>query len=64
MWIIKAAQCYLGDKDKLVDTAEEAHQYRYKQAAKDHATTWCIFHTWADGSQIRTSIEPAPKKTK
>jgi hypothetical protein len=61
-WIIKAAQCYLGSKDKLVDTPEEAYEYHYKREAKDHATTWCIFHQWADGSPIRTSVEPAPKK--
>lgn len=61
-WIIQAAQCYLGPKDKLVDKPEEAEPFKLKSKAKLHATTWCIFHQWADGSPIRTFIKSAPKK--
>ena len=64
MWIVKASICYLGDRDKWVDSPEEAHQFKYKKHAKDHATTYCLFHQFADGRDIPMQILPAPKKIK
>lgn len=55
MWIIKVSGCYLGDRDKLVDLPKDAHRFRYKREAKDHAVTWI------DGRSIDTTIVKAPK---
>ncbi len=61
MWIIKVSGCYLGDRDKLVDLPKEAHRFRYKREAKDHAVTWCLFHQWIDGRSIDATIVKTPK---
>ncbi len=63
-WIIKAAACYLGDRDKLVDVPEEAHKFHYKHEAKDHAIVWALFNQWADNSAIDVTVVKAPKKKK
>ena len=61
MWIIKASGCYLGNKDKLVDDANDAHKHKYKKDALTHATTWSIFHQWIDGREIDMKVVKAPK---
>ena len=59
MWVVKAAGCYLGDRDKLEDDKAKAHRHRYKQNALDHSVTWSLFNTWADGKPIKMSVEKA-----
>ena len=61
MWIVKAAGCYLGDRDKLVDDRKDAHKHKYKQRALDHATTYSLFNQWIDGSPINMSVEKVTK---
>jgi hypothetical protein len=58
MYIIKAAGCYLGDKDVLVDEPEKAHQHRYKKVALTHASVWSMFHQWIDGKPIEMRVLP------
>jgi len=60
MWIVNVAGCYLGDRDKLVDAPEDAHKFRYKKAALNHAVTWSVFHSWMDGSPVKTVVQKAP----
>ena len=61
-WIIKAAGCYLGNKDKLEDEAKAAHRFHYKQEALDHAVTWSLFNQWADGREVDMKVLPYPPK--
>ena len=61
MWIIKASVCYLGDEDKLVDEPKDAHKFKYKHEAKDHATTWCLFNQWISGDPINVKLIKIPK---
>lgn len=58
MYIIKISGCYLGDKDKFVDSEKNAHKFKYKYQARDHATTFCLFHQWIDGNPIDAKILP------
>jgi hypothetical protein len=61
MYIIKVARsvglyCYLGDHDKFVDDPKEAHKWKYKREAMDHACSWSLFHQWCDNSSIDVKV--------
>lgn len=65
-WIIKIDNCWLNpdkkEKAGIVDYAMLAKQYRYKQEALDAGTTFNIFHTYADGSRVKTIVKEVRKR--